>query len=107
MPTYVYRRADGTTFELFQRITDDPLTADPETGQPVARVISGGVGVQFKGSGFYETDYVRKSDTQETSRMASEGAASESASTTDSASSSSDSSPSSATSSAGSATSED
>ena len=61
MPTYVYRRADGTTFEHFQRITDDPLTVDPETGQPVARMISGGAGLQFKGSGFYETDYVKKS----------------------------------------------
>ena len=63
MPTYVYRRADGTTFEHFQRITDDALTADPETGQPVSRLISGGAGLQFKGTGFYETDYVKKSGT--------------------------------------------
>lgn len=61
MPTYVYRRADGTTFEHFQRITDDALTVDPETGQPVSRLISGGAGLQFKGTGFYETDYVKKS----------------------------------------------
>lgn len=60
MPTYVYRREDGTTFEVFQRITDDALTADPETGQPVERVIGGGAGLIFKGTGFYETDYVRK-----------------------------------------------
>jgi putative FmdB family regulatory protein len=60
MPTYVYRRADGTRFEVFQRITDAPLTADPETGQPVERVISGGAGLQFKGTGFYLTDYARK-----------------------------------------------
>ena len=63
MPTYVYRRADGTTFEHFQRITDDALTVDPETGQPVSRLISGGAGLQFKGTGFYETDYVKKSGT--------------------------------------------
>ena len=63
MPTYVYRRADGTTFEHFQRITDDALTEDPETGLPVSRVISGGAGLQFKGTGFYETDYVKKSGT--------------------------------------------
>lgn len=62
MPTYVYRRADGSTFEVLQRISDDPLTADPETGEPVERVISGGAGLQFKGSGFYLTDYVRKSE---------------------------------------------
>ena len=61
MPTYVYRRPDGTTFEHFQKISDDALTADPETGVPVERVISGGAGLQFKGSGFYLTDYVAKS----------------------------------------------
>lgn len=60
MPTYEYRRADGTTFEFFQRISDEPLKTDPETGQPVERVISGGAGLQFKGSGFYLTDYAQK-----------------------------------------------
>lgn len=60
MPTYVYRRPDGTLFEVFQRISDSPLTQDPETGEPVQRVISGGAGLQFKGDGFYLTDYVRK-----------------------------------------------
>ena len=70
MPTYVYRRADGTTFEHFQRITDDPLTVDADTGQPVTRVISGGAGLQFKGTGFYETDYVRKSGTPEKAEAA-------------------------------------
>ncbi len=61
MPTYVYRRTDGTTFEVFQRISDDPLEVDPETGEPVERVIGGGAGLIFKGTGFYQTDYVRKS----------------------------------------------
>jgi|GEM_PF-1162948 len=59
MPTYVYRRPDGTTFEAFQKISDPPLTADPDSGVPVERVISGGAGLQFKGSGFYLTDYAR------------------------------------------------
>lgn len=59
MPTYVYRRADGSTFEVTQKISDAKLTEDPETGQPVERVISGGAGLQFKGSGFYLTDYAR------------------------------------------------
>lgn len=59
MPTYVYRREDGSTFELTQRISDAPLTHDPETGQSVERVISG-AGLVFKGSGFYLTDYARK-----------------------------------------------
>ena len=63
MPTYSYRRPDGSTFDAFQRITDDALTEDPETGEPVTRVISGGAGLQFKGTGFYGTDYVKKSGT--------------------------------------------
>ena len=65
MPTYVYRRDDGTTFEAFQRISDPALAEDPETGKPVTRVISGGAGLQFKGSGFYLTDYVRKDSSSE------------------------------------------
>lgn len=60
MPTYVYRRADGTTFEIEQRITAEALTRCPSTGQPVRRVITGGTGLIFKGSGFYQTDYVAK-----------------------------------------------
>ena len=63
MPTYTYRRADGTTFDVFQKMSDAPLAEDPETGQPVTRMISGGAGLQFKGSGFYLTDYVQKSGT--------------------------------------------
>ena len=59
MPTYVYRREDGTTFEVDQRITEDALEVCPSTGQRVTRVISGGTGLIFKGSGFYVTDYVR------------------------------------------------
>ena len=67
MPTYVYRRDDGTVFDVFQRITDPALTEDPETGRPVVRVISGGAGLQFKGTGFYLTDYVRKDSASESS----------------------------------------
>ena len=59
MPTYVYRREDGTTFEIQQRITEDALTVCPTTGQDVKRVISANTGLIFKGSGFYLTDYVR------------------------------------------------
>lgn len=62
MPTYVYRREDGSTFEVEQRITADPLDVCPETGQKVERVITG-AGLIFKGSGFYLTDYARKKET--------------------------------------------
>lgn len=57
MPTYVYRREDGTTFEIQQRITADPLEECPETGQPVERIIQGSAGLIFKGDGFYVNDY--------------------------------------------------
>ncbi|MEM0962748.1 MAG: zinc ribbon domain-containing protein [Bacteroidota bacterium] len=87
MPTYVYRRPDGTTFEVFQKISAPALTEDPETGVPVERVISGGAGLQFKGDGFYLTDYARKGDGS-SSTPSESGSSSESASS-DTASSSS------------------
>jgi putative FmdB family regulatory protein len=55
MPMYEYRREDGTTFEIRQRFTDEPLTVDPQTGQRVVRVVQP-TGVIFKGSGFYIND---------------------------------------------------
>lgn len=57
MPTYKYKREDGTTFEIRQSINDDALEECPETGQKVKRVISGGGGVVYKGDGWYVTDY--------------------------------------------------
>lgn len=60
MPTYEYKREDGTTFEVFQGINDDALSTCPDTGQKVKRVISGGGGVVYKGDGFYVTDYKNK-----------------------------------------------
>ena len=59
MPTYTYKREDGTVFDFEQKITDEPLTECPTTGQPVKRVITGGAGLVFKGSGFYLTDYAK------------------------------------------------
>ncbi len=56
MPFYEYRRPDGTTFEVMQRMSDPPLTEDPETGAPVERVFHP-IAVHFKGKGFYNTDY--------------------------------------------------
>lgn len=65
MPTYVYQREDGSTFEIEQRITEDALESCPTTGQRVVRVISGGTGLIFKGSGFYLTDYVRNNGSKD------------------------------------------
>jgi putative FmdB family regulatory protein len=59
MPIYEYRCDNGHTFEVLQRMTDDPLTECQECGAPVQRVFHP-VAVHFKGSGFYTTDYGRK-----------------------------------------------
>lgn len=55
MPVYTYRREDGTTFEVKQKFTDDPLVIDPASGQRVQRVVQA-AGVIFKGQGFYVND---------------------------------------------------
>ena len=60
MPTYTYKREDGTTFDLQQKISADALTTCPTTGQAVKRVITGGGGVVYKGDGWYVTDYKNK-----------------------------------------------
>lgn len=57
MPTYEYRREDGSIFELRQSINENPIETCPETGQRVKRMISGGGGVVYKGEGWYVTDY--------------------------------------------------
>lgn len=58
MPTYEYRcDSCEKTFEVFQSITAEPVSACGHCGGPVRRLISGGGGLLFKGSGFYITDY--------------------------------------------------
>ncbi len=57
MPTYEYRCPEGHAFERFQKITDSSRVKCPECGRVARRVISGGAGLIFKGSGFYITDY--------------------------------------------------
>ena len=58
MPTYQYRCTTcENEFEEFQKITDDPVDSCPDCDGKVERIISGGAGLLFKGSGFYITDY--------------------------------------------------
>jgi putative FmdB family regulatory protein len=59
MPIYEYRCDQGHTFEVMQRMTDDPLTSCSTCEAPVQRVFHP-VAVHFKGSGFYNTDYGKK-----------------------------------------------
>jgi putative FmdB family regulatory protein len=60
LPTYEYKCGEcGHRFEVFQRMTDDPVCVCEECGGDVQRVLFP-VAVHFKGSGFYTTDYARK-----------------------------------------------
>lgn len=61
MPTYDYECDKcGNKFEKFQKMTDELLKTCPKCKGKVHRLIGGGAGIIFKGSGFYETDYKKK-----------------------------------------------
>jgi putative FmdB family regulatory protein len=68
MPIYEYRCPDGHTFEVFQSMSDDPVSVCEVCAKPVERVFHP-VAVHFKGSGFYTTDYAKKGS----SKAASDG----------------------------------
>ena len=71
MPTYEYEcKSCGHTFEVFQAMSEDPLKSCPECGKEVRRLIHGGTGVIFKGSGFYVTDKGKSSGAAKTSKPA-------------------------------------
>jgi putative FmdB family regulatory protein len=59
MPIYEYRCERGHTFEVMQRMSEDPLTNCTTCDATVQRVFHP-VAVHFKGSGFYTTDYGKK-----------------------------------------------
>jgi putative FmdB family regulatory protein len=56
MPIYEYRCDKGHSFEVMQRMADEPLTECTICGARVQRVFHP-VAVHFKGKGFYTTDY--------------------------------------------------
>ena len=59
MPTYDYRcEACQHEWELFQKMSDDPVKTCPVCKKRKAtRLFGTGAAIVFKGSGFYETDY--------------------------------------------------
>jgi putative FmdB family regulatory protein len=58
MPTYNYKCKDCEhQFSEFQKMSDDPVKDCPQCEGEVKRIISGGSGMIFKGTGFYLTDY--------------------------------------------------
>jgi putative FmdB family regulatory protein len=85
MPIYEYRCDNGHTFEVMQKMTDDPVSTCSTCEAPVQRVFHP-VAVHFKGKGFYNTDYGTKRRQRELERSGKSGSDS-----SDSSSSSSDS----------------
>ena len=59
MPLYEYKcDRCGKTFEIIQKFSDDPLTVHEDCGGHVERLLSPPA-LQFKGSGWYITDYAK------------------------------------------------
>lgn len=62
MPTYEYECTHcGHRFDAFQKMTDKPLSKCPKCNKKIRRLIGAGAGIIFKGTGFYATDYRKKS----------------------------------------------
>ncbi len=68
MPTYDYKceKCDHI-FEHFQAMSDAPLTKCAKCDGKIRRLVGGGSGLIFKGSGFYLTDYAKKSKNNKSS----------------------------------------
>jgi putative FmdB family regulatory protein len=60
LPLYEYQCPRDGTFELVRKFSDPPLAACPTCGGPIEKLVSAPA-IQFKGSGWYITDYARKS----------------------------------------------
>ena len=73
MPIYEYRCENGHTFEVMQKMTDDPVSTCSTCEAPVQRVFHP-VAVHFKGKGFYNTDYGTRRRNRELERSAKDGA---------------------------------
>ncbi len=67
MPIYEYKCENGHVFDVMQKLAEDPLTSCIECGAPVRKVLHP-VGISFKGSGFYSTDYSKKGSKETASK---------------------------------------
>ncbi len=71
MPLYEYQCQDcGKALEVIQKFSEDPLTECPQCGGRLERLLSAPA-IQFKGSGWYITDYARKSGNGESKQASS------------------------------------
>lgn len=63
MPIYLYHCNDcDTKHEVLQKFSDAPLSTCPDCGGHVQKLFTPEVGLSFKGSGFYITDYARNAN---------------------------------------------
>lgn len=92
MPLYEYECPKDGTFEKIQKFSDPPLAACPTCGGPIEKLLSAPA-IQFKGTGWYITDYARKGDSGSGKKDGgkAEGGKSESSKDSSAASASSDS----------------
>ncbi len=72
MPIYEYKCENDHVFDVMQKMSEDSLTTCIECGAPVRKVLQP-VGISFKGSGFYSTDYNSKKGPKEPAATSSNG----------------------------------
>jgi len=90
MPLYEYQcDSCGHRFERIQRFSDAPIETCPKCGKSVRKLLSSPA-FQFKGSGWYVTDYARKTDSSSKKNDGDSRSGSKDASSTDSKTSSSE-----------------
>ena len=74
MPLYEYQcKKCKHRFEKIQKFSDRPVKKCPECGGPVEKLLSSPAG-QFKGSGWYVTDYARKGSSGDSASKKDDGA---------------------------------
>ena len=83
MPLYEYECPKDGTFERMQKFSDPPLAACPTCGGPVEKLLSAPA-IQFKGTGWYVTDYARKASGESKEKEGAKESSKEGASTSSS-----------------------
>jgi putative FmdB family regulatory protein len=79
MPLYEYQcESCKKRFERIQKFSDPPVEVCPDCGKGPVRKLLSSPAIQFKGSGFYITDYAKKSSSEAGSKSSSESTSSSS-----------------------------
>ena len=82
MPLYEYQcESCGKRFEKIQKFSDPPIDVCAHCGKGPVRKLLSSPAIQFKGSGFYITDYAKKSSSEAGSKSSSESSPSSSSET--------------------------